>query len=796
MGDPGSIDVNGWNQPAQRVRRLQLAQAVALAIACVASVVLVSLVGHAMLDSAADQQHADNQLRELAAMRALGLGQQADLWRRRVEGGSPVNPAFLIEYSRFRTGTLQLAHDGAGGDGPAVRAARSDVTDAIASIDAIIGSVVANPGDLKATELALDATDKPAGLLGDGMQRWLVAATDRVTHAAQTSRGLSRQLLGWTIGLVGGLGLIGIVLWFSLDRARARLMASLRASEERFRSLVQNSSDAVMVIDPTGAIRYASPSAERLFGYLPADLVDRPLHELVHPVDTSIMSRLGTGGVSVLDTGDPIEWQIRHRDDGSRHVESIATRRLDDPAIGGFVLNTRDVSDRKEVEAMLAHRAFHDALTDLANRTMFEDRINHALKIRHRQGGVVAVLMLDLDDFKSVNDELGHAAGDTLLVEVASRLRGALRSSDTAARLGGDEFAILVETAGEMHEVTALAQRVVETLRRPVTIAGHEIVIQGSVGIAEAKGERVTSASLLHDADLAMYVAKNRARAGYAVYLPSMAKEAIDQLGLTTDLHRALKRNELSLAYQPIVDLETGYIVGVEALMRWQHLTRGNVEPGVFIPIAEHTGSIVQLGAWALRTATMQAERWMRDGESGGAGLQLAVNVSTRQLELPEFSDTVRSALVESGLPPDRLILEITESALMRDPELLLSQLTLLKSLGVTIAIDDFGTGYSSLAYLAKLPIDLVKIDRSFVEGLSAGHRDARIASMIVGIGMSLGLSTLAEGVENVQQVADLRDLGCRMAQGFFFARPLNPAELETLIAHGAVYSPEYAPRL
>jgi diguanylate cyclase (GGDEF)-like protein/PAS domain S-box-containing protein len=788
---PGSsIDVNGWHEPARRVRRLQLAQAITLGIGCLASVVLVLVVGRAILGSASDQRRTESQLRELGDIRSVMLAQQAEVWRRRAEGGSPINPNFLADYATFRAGALRLADENAGGDSTAAQAGRAKVRDGIATLDAIISKVVSNPTDPKLIKEALAATDAPADVLRGGMQQWMDAALARGNRAAQNNSDLSRQLLWWIVGLVGALGLVGFALWFGFDRARARLVSTLRVSEERFRSLVQNSSDAVMVIDPAGAIRYASQPTERLFGYRPADLVDMPLRDLVHPVDDSSIGKLAQHGVASLEMGEPIEWMIRHRDGSPRHVESIAARRFDDPAIGGFVLNTRDITERKEIEATLAHRAFHDALTDLANRALFEDRVTHALSLWRRQGGVVAVLMLDLDDFKSVNDTLGHAAGDTALVEVANRLRTTLRRSDTAARLGGDEFVILVETATELSEVTALADRIVEALRQPVLVGGREIFIRGSVGIAVASGESVTSTALLRDADLAMYVAKSRARAGYAVFDPSMAKEASDRLGLTSDLHRALERNELSLAYQPIVDLDTGTITGVEALMRWTHPTRGNVEPSAFIHIAEETDLIVSLGAWALRTATAQAERWTRDGDPQSAGLQLSVNVSTRQLERSEFTEVVRTALADSGFPPHRLTLEITESALMRDPEAMLEQLTNLSTLGITIAIDDFGTGYSSLAYLAKLPIDLVKIDRSFVEGLSAGHRDARIASMIVGIGESLGLRTVAEGVEDGRQVGDLRDLGCRMAQGFYFAHPLSPDALEALVARGPVHAP------
>ncbi len=755
-------------------------QALALASVCLTSVILVVVLGGAILRSATTQQRGEAQLRELLDVRSKGLRQRSDIWRLRAEGKPATGAVAFADYARFRQGALRLVQQRVGGDGPAAAQARKDIVASIAEIDALASGFLGSNRDRRAEKAAVEGTDAPAAVLDNALDRWLVAATARVDEAGARSRTLWRNLFWLIVGLLSSLGVIGLALWFGLERARARLMRALRSSERRFRSLVQNSSDAVMVVDAAGAIVYASQPTERLFGCRPADLVNRQLHELVDDEDFSAMSHLAHRGTTVLDNTEPIEWRTRHPDGGTRYVETVCSRQLDDVAVNGYVLNTRDISERKEMEATLTHRAFHDSLTDLANRALFVDRVSHALSFQNREGTIVAVVMLDLDDFKIVNDSLGHAAGDALLIDVAQRIRSVLRVTDTAARLGGDEFAILVESVSNVDEVRGLAERIGEALREPITLDGREVVIQGSLGIALSSDAAVTAPELIRNADVAMYAAKQRGRAGYAVFDPSMAENATNRLALTSELHRALERDQLSLAYQPIVNLDTHCATAVEVLMRWNHPTYGAIEPTVFIPIAEETGLISTFGAWALRTALNEAMSWSWDGADE---LQVSVNVAVRQLEQPDFIDIVKSALTDSGFPARRLNLEITESDVMRDSERMLEQLTALKGLGVVIAIDDFGTGYSSLSYLAKLPIDLVKIDRSFVSGLSAGQRDARIASMIVGIGDSLGLSTIAEGVEDLDQVEGLRELGCVRAQGFYFSKPLSSSELRRLLA-------------
>jgi diguanylate cyclase (GGDEF)-like protein/PAS domain S-box-containing protein len=780
--EPGvsAIDLNGWHEPSRRVRRLQLLQGVALLSVCLASVIMVLVLGSAILQSVSTQQRVERELRELADVRNDGLQIQSVVWKARATGKLGASPDTFGAYAEFRNDTIKLLDADAGGDSPNAVVGRQTVRDGIAEIDRLAADFLSSSQDRRADGVAVMGTDEISETIDAGIDQWLNAATVEADAAAARASTLWRNLLWIIVGLLGGLGILGLILWFGLEKARARLMATLQSSEERFRSLVQNSSDAVMIVDAQGVIRYASQPATTLFDIRPVDLIGRPLAELVHDDDFSPMSRIAQRGTTVLDTDEPIEWQVRTTGGEDRYVETVCSHQLDDATLNGYVLNTRDITERRGLEAALTHRAFHDPLTDLANRDLFMDRVQHALSLRVRQNGEVAIVMLDLDDFKIVNDSLGHAAGDLLLIEVAKRLGTTLRSTDTAARLGGDEFAVLIEMARDVDEVCGLAERIIGSLTEPIILDGREIVVRASLGIALAHHDEEPATELLRDADVAMYVAKGRGRGGYAVFDPSMAESASNRMALTTELQRALQRGQLSLVYQPIVSLDSHRPTAVEALMRWTHPEHGSIEPIVFIPIAEETGLIVPFGAWAIRTAATDALSW--DWE-GADQIQVSVNVAVRQLEHPGFVEVVRSALADTGFPARRLTLEITESDVMRDSELILEQLNAVKQLGVTIAIDDFGTGYSSLSYLAKLPIDLVKIDRSFVSGLANGHRDGRIASMIVGIGESLGLRTIAEGVEELEQVDELRELGCTLAQGFYFSKPLAASELHRTFA-------------
>jgi diguanylate cyclase (GGDEF)-like protein len=427
------------------------------------------------------------------------------------------------------------------------------------------------------------------------------------------------------------------------------------------------------------------------------------------------------------------------------------------------------------------HQAFHDPLTRLANRTLFRDRLEHALARTNRGLEQVAVLFVDLDDFKTVNDSLGHPAGDALLVAVGERLVGVLRPGDTVARLGGDEFAVLVEDVADHRDALAPAERILAAFAAPFSVAGSELFIGASVGIALGAAADRSADEVLRNADFAMYQAKSMGKRRYAVFEPGMRAAAVERVELAMLLRSAIDREELILHYQPIVDLRTGVVRGLEALVRWQQPERGMLMPGDFIPIAEETGLIVPLGRWVLRKACRQATEWQARFPAEPP-LSVSVNISPRQFADPRLVDEVAEALADSGLGARSLTLEITESLLMTDSDSAITKLAGIKALGVRLAIDDFGTGYSSLSYLQRFPIDVLKIDRAFVDGVGEAEGSALIRS-IVDIGRTLHLETIAEGVERPEQPAQLIELECGLGQGFLMNRPQDAETIERFLA-------------
>jgi len=451
----------------------------------------------------------------------------------------------------------------------------------------------------------------------------------------------------------------------------------------------------------------------------------------------------------------------------------------------GRVWSFRDITDQKRLESELSHQAFHDSLTGLANQALFRDRVDHALARATRDRDNLAALFIDLDEFKTINDGVGHTAGDELLVAVADRLRGCLRTSDSAARLGGDEFAVLLEDVGPEREAEEVAERIIASLRQPFTISGHEVVVSASIGIAFA-GPGTTCDQLLRSADLAMYTAKRRGKSRFEIYRAEMHAAALDRLEIEAALRRGLDRSELRLHYQPVVALATGRIVGVEALVRWQHPERGLLQPEAFIPLAEETGLIGELGRQVLATACAQVRRWQIE-HSDYPRLGVSVNVSPRQLHTDELLEDVGGALRQSGLSSADLILEITETAMMHDTEMTIQRLRALQATGVRLAVDDFGTGYSSLSYLQRFPVEILKIDRAFVAAIDVDAHEISLAPAILSLARTLHLRAVAEGVETSVQADALATLGCELAQGYYFSEPVDAAALGELLAGAGV---------
>jgi diguanylate cyclase (GGDEF)-like protein/PAS domain S-box-containing protein len=553
-------------------------------------------------------------------------------------------------------------------------------------------------------------------------------------------------------------------------------------SEARLTSLVKNASDVICIVGEDAGIRYLSPSVQRMFGYLEGALADGHLIDIVHPDEQQrVLAFIAATAAQPVGHPQTTEFRMRHADQGWRDVEALGANLLGDDAVDGIVLNIRDVTERKAVEAELEHQAFHDPLTGLPNRALFHNRLEHALAGQHRDSLPVAVLFLDVDALKDVNDSLGHVAGDKVLQEVGRRLRECMRGVDTAARMGGDEFAVMIHgSESEMHSIE-IAQRVTSALALALTLDGKQVTVTTSIGIAFSnRGGSVSrdAEELLRDADAAMYMAKQSGKGGYQVFQPDMHAQALARLELKADLQRAMDADEFTLRYQPIIDLSRGDMAGVEALARWEHPVRGTVSPAEFIPLVEETGLIAKLGHHVLREACRYAVLLQHECPRDPP-LSISVNVSTFQLQRPEFIDELRGLLRDTEIPPRSLILELTESVMMHDMELSILRMGALRSLGVRLAIDDFGTGYSSLMYLRRLPVDILKIDRSFLADPSP-QATLLIAAMVQ-LARIFKLEAVVEGVEDETYLERLKDTRCDFGQGFYFAKPLSGEEVMTI---------------
>jgi diguanylate cyclase (GGDEF)-like protein/PAS domain S-box-containing protein len=550
-----------------------------------------------------------------------------------------------------------------------------------------------------------------------------------------------------------------------------------RESEQRFSSLVQHSSDLIVVIEPDTTVKYVSPSVQRILGYEVDEMNGARFADYIHVHDVDLaQSAIIERPQLVQPTSEAIECRFRHANGTWLHFEILLTNLMGVENVSGIVLNARDVSERKAFESQLRHQAFHDPVTELANRALFTDRVEHALARMTRDAGGLAVLFIDLDDFKVINDSLGHAAGDDVLLDVGKRLLRCVRTMDTVARFGGDEFAVLLEDTYQEQELAEVADRILKTLQGGMVIDDNEVFIGASMGIAVLAAEdALTSAAdeLLRNADVAMYSAKREGKGGYCVFEPEMHANVVHRLELKGALQRAIERDELELYYQPIMSLSPLRVAGFEALVRWHHPERGLILPGDFIPVAEETGLINSLGGWVLTQACRHV-RFLQDLFPSQPPLTMSVNLSVVQLQSPTLIEDVGVALEESGFEPSCLTLEITESVLVTDTDATILKLHALKELGIKLAVDDFGTGYSSLSYLSRFPVDALKIDRSFVTGIDEDVESSALAAAIVKIGETLNLDTIAEGIETKDQLASLESLGCVLGQGYLFARPMD----------------------
>jgi len=552
-------------------------------------------------------------------------------------------------------------------------------------------------------------------------------------------------------------------------------------TEERFRSLVTNSSDTIFVTDEETSILYATPSAQSVLGYEADALSNSRLSDMVHPDDLQPMLALvsrcaGRPGSSLRG-----EWRMSDHEGTWHFTETVVANLLEDPHVHSLVFTSRDIGERIRFRNELQHQAFHDALTGLANRVLFKDRVEHALARVSRTNDKIAVLFLDIDDFKLVNDSYGHVLGDNLLVQVAERLGGILRSSDTAARLGGDEFAILLEGAADVEEACAVAERALALFDEKVLLDSAELSVSVSIGVALSDGSHTSAQELLRDADVAMYSAKAHGKDRLEVFEPAMQAAVYERLELANELRKAVDNEEFVVHYQPIIDIATERIVGTEALVRWNHPRQGLLHPGWFIQVAEETGLILPIGDFVLDRACRQLRRW--EQRFPDSSLRMAVNLSPRQLKDPQLIAKVRRVLASSGVDSARLTLEITETALVEDSHATLTRLRELKALGLKLSIDDFGTGYSSLSYLRQFPVDGVKIAKPFVDHIAEGDEHSALARAIINLGETLRLEVVAEGIEQEQQLRELRKLGCKLGQGYLSSRPLDARHMTKLLA-------------
>ncbi len=596
-------------------------------------------------------------------------------------------------------------------------------------------------------------------------------------NAARTIAANADHSLSGLIVIQIGLGVAGLSVSLLLALA---LVAATRRRTAHFRSIVSASTDLVLVFDEDGC-RYVSGSVTAMVGVDADAMLGDEYARFVHPDDLPAVRM-----ARARARPSQLVFRMANQFEEWRHLEAHITDLRADRHVRGVVMNARDVTERVRLEEELTHQAYHDGLTGVANRALFRDRLDQAIAHSTRTRATFSVLIVDLDGFKGVNDSLGHDAGDELLTAVARRFEEALRPGDTIARFGGDEFGLLLDGADE-EQATAVGRRLLEHISRPLEVAGHQRAHGGSIGVAVYPRDGDRAEDLVRRADVAMYAAKEAGRGRVEAFRHEFARELGESLGLEHELRLGIQRSEFHVHYQPEIDLTSGEIVGVEALLRWTSPSRGMVPPSHFIPIAEATGLILPLGEYVLRESCRQTVDWQRRGLLPPRFV-MWVNVSARQLAGSGFAALVREVLESSGLAPDRLGLEVTETAIVAKgaaSEHARAELQRLHDWGIQLAVDDFGTGFSSLGQLRHFPVDVIKVDRTFVQGVGSDAKDAAITANVVSLAHALGLIAIAEGIESDEQLLSMRKLGCDLAQGYAFAHPAPAAEIEGLLAGG-----------
>jgi len=614
----------------------------------------------------------------------------------------------------------------------------------------------------------------------EALQYQVHDASEKEAKLAEEKRFKSRIELATAILLSFGSLILGLL--FQRQAHLGELMrtkqAALEQSEERFRALTEKSTDIVFITDSAAVINYVSPSVKTALGLESESFLGVNLGELVHRDD---LPRLAATLSTEKGQQVAVEFRLRHSDGTWLYFECLVRNLLSQRNINGLVFNAREITERKTAEEQLLHNASHDQLTGLPNRVLFLNRLEAIVdRVKRHPSQLAAVLFIDLDDFKVVNDCLGHASGDELIVEFGKRLKGCMRGDGTIARMGGDEFTVLLEEVSDPSDAIRVAQRIHAASTKPFVLNGQEVFKDVSIGIALV-AQRESAESVLQNADLAMYRAKSKGRGCSELFDAAMQEQVMGRLQMETQLRRALQNDELRLFYQPIVAAGTGRIEGFEALLRWQPKGSDSIPPNVFIPLAEQSGLIVPIGSWVLSTACMQAVSWHRRYPSDQP-LYVSINISGRQFSHPSFIGHVKDALEQSGIDARCVKLELTETAAMKDAPSTEKTMSQLHALGVKLSIDDFGTGYSSLSYLRRFAVDTLKIDQSFVSKMEESRENYAIVRTVVALSRSLGLDVVAEGVETLGQLEKLKLADCDSAQGYLFSKPLPAHAVNSLL--------------